>query len=219
MHYTLVNGLFIRFSTNVQINWWREKYDRLSHTLMRCVCVCVREIEKMVKVKRYIWEGNKEIMRKSWLSREAPVAGVWLIGPGINERRKINLWEVKRRSQWRWAERAREHWVQRERVMVGRMCVELSIVASNISITRCETRIFMSYIWFYLFPLAMHVCVCQTLCCPRRSMWPSESSRSTLQWWRGKSWRETPSLDSPSPNRYLWACCAPSMCLVRRKKI
>lgn len=47
----------------------------------------------------------------------------------------------------------------------------------------------------------------QTRRCQLRSMWPSERSRSTLPWSRGRSWRETPSSDSPSHNRYLHLYC------------
>lgn len=60
-----------------------------------------------------------------------------------------------------------------------------------------------------LFPVTMLklcVCVCQTPCCQLHSMWPSERLRSTPPWSRGKSQRGIPSLDSPSPNRYLHVC-------------
>lgn len=43
-------------------------------------------------------------------------------------------------------------------------------------------------------------------CCQLRSMWPSGRLKSTLPWSHGRSLRGTPSLDSPSPNRYLSVC-------------
>ncbi len=136
--------------------------------------------------------ARRRQMRWRAFSREQREISVWLIRPGVNEGRGLIC---RRRSLGRCVKRrkgSKREFERRRYVFTSTLYRLLCVLQDAMTGTHDLSLLIC-------VPVAVH----QTPCCQLRSMWPSERLRSTLPWSRGKSWRGTPSLDSPSPNRYL----------------